>query len=82
MLVEGVVIVFSILLAFGIDAWWERRGEAAREREALAALAEDFAAADSVLALRVLAIDSAATAAQAEVEDGPEQPSSYVWFGK
>ena len=25
--VEGVVIVGSILLAFGIDAWWERLGQ-------------------------------------------------------
>lgn len=24
-MLEGVVIVFSILLAFGIDAWWDRR---------------------------------------------------------
>jgi hypothetical protein len=24
-LIEGVVIVDSILLAFGIDAWWEGR---------------------------------------------------------
>ena len=58
------MIVLSILLAFGIDAWWERRGEAQSEREALEALADDFAAADSVLGLRVLAIDSAAAAAQ------------------
>ena len=28
---EGVVIVASILLAFGIDAWWEGRRE--REQE-------------------------------------------------
>jgi len=32
--VEGGVIVGSILLAFGIDAWWERRQE--REREIVA----------------------------------------------
>jgi hypothetical protein len=65
---EGTVIVLSILLAFGIDAWWERWGENQREREALEALADDFAAADSVLALRVLAMDSAATAAQRIVD--------------
>jgi len=62
---EGLVIVTSILLAFAIDAWWDRRGEAARERDALAALAEDFAEADSILAVRVAAIDSGAVAAQA-----------------
>jgi hypothetical protein len=29
--VEGVVIVGSILLAFGIDAWWEERQEGVEE---------------------------------------------------
>jgi len=28
LLVEGVVILVSILLAFGIDAWWEERQDA------------------------------------------------------
>lgn len=64
-MVEGLLIVGSILLAFGIDAWWDRRAERAKEREALEALSEDFAAADSILGIRVLAIDSAAVAAQA-----------------
>ena len=61
---EGTAIVVSILLAFGIQAWWEQRGEHDRERIALEALATDFAAADSILRLRELAIDSAAVAAQ------------------
>jgi len=30
-LVEGAVIVGSILLAFGIEAWWDDRGEAVEE---------------------------------------------------
>ena len=34
-LVEGGVIVGSILLAFAIDAWWEDRSEQALEREFL-----------------------------------------------
>ncbi len=37
--VEGVVIVGSILLAFGLQAWWEGRQERAEERQALEALA-------------------------------------------
>ncbi len=37
-LVEGVVIVGSILLAFGIDAWWKGREE--RRAERLLALLE------------------------------------------
>jgi hypothetical protein len=36
--VEGVVIVGSILLAFGIDAWWEERQERAEETALLLAL--------------------------------------------
>ena len=61
---EAVAIVVSILFAFGIQAWWETRGERERERIALEALAEDFAAADSILQVRALAIDSAADAAR------------------
>ena len=42
-LVEGLVIVVSILLAFGIDAWWEERGDRSAEREALVGLHAEFA---------------------------------------
>jgi hypothetical protein len=36
--VEGVVIVGSILLAFGIDAWWEERQERVQEQEVLSSV--------------------------------------------
>lgn len=36
--VEGFVIVASILLAFGIDAWWEERGEFERLESSLMSL--------------------------------------------
>ena len=39
---EGLVIIISILLAFGIEAWWNERGEHAAEAEALAGLRDDF----------------------------------------
>lgn len=39
---EGVVVVVSILLAFGIDAWWEDRQDRAFEREALRRLQVEF----------------------------------------
>jgi hypothetical protein len=39
---EGVAIVVSILLAFGIQAWWEERQEREEERRILQALSEDF----------------------------------------
>ena len=40
--VEGVVIVGSILLAFGIDAWWDGRQERAAEAELLVRLDDEF----------------------------------------
>ncbi len=39
---EGFVIVLSILLAFGIEAWWSERGERHAEAEALQGLRDDF----------------------------------------
>lgn len=44
LLIEGTVIVSSILLAFGIDALWAQRLLRAEESLALASLEEDFAA--------------------------------------
>lgn len=41
-LVEGTAIVASILLAFGIDAWWDERRERGDEREVLLALKVEF----------------------------------------
>jgi hypothetical protein len=40
--VEGAVIVASILLAFGIDAWWASRQEAQRSHTILEGLREEF----------------------------------------
>ncbi len=52
-LIEGAVIVVSILLAFGIDAWWGGRQEARRETELIDSLRRDMLAtraeADRVL---------------------------------
>lgn len=43
-LAEGVAIVVSILLAFGIQAWWDGRQDRAEEQEMLRGLEVDFAA--------------------------------------
>ena len=48
-IVEGVVIVGSILLAFGIDAAWDSREERVQSRALLQALSEDFEAAGNRL---------------------------------
>jgi hypothetical protein len=42
-LVESAAIVVSILLAFGIDAWWQSHLDRQREREIITALQDDFA---------------------------------------
>jgi hypothetical protein len=42
LLAESVAVVLSILLAFAIDAWWDARQEAGRERDLLDGLRTDF----------------------------------------
>jgi hypothetical protein len=49
LLLEGLVIVASILLAFAIDAAWDERQERAQERRLLEALEDEFAAHPPVL---------------------------------
>ena len=39
---EGAVIIVSILLAFGIDAWWEEHKDRMKEQEILVGLQEEF----------------------------------------
>ena len=48
--VEGVLIVVSILLAFGIDAWWDRNRDDDARRELVAALRAEFLAGSEELA--------------------------------
>jgi len=43
-LAEGVAIVVSILLAFGVQAWWEQRQVRDEEQQALIGLEADFLA--------------------------------------
>jgi hypothetical protein len=40
---EGVAIIVSILIAFGIDAWWDARQDREREVTLLASLRSEFA---------------------------------------
>lgn len=66
MFLEGVVIVGSILVAFGIDAGWSERQERAHERAAIAQLSADFAVNAARLDT-VRAIHEAALAASYEI---------------
>ena len=52
-LAEGTAIVVSILLAFGIQAGWERRQEGDDASRALEALRQDFTANRDTLSLLV-----------------------------
>ena len=42
LVVEAAAIVVSILLAFGIDAWWDARNDVVEEREILIGLEIEF----------------------------------------
>jgi hypothetical protein len=46
---EGAAIVISILLAFAIDAWWDKRAERNQEAALLASLHADFQASQAHL---------------------------------
>jgi len=46
MLLEGVVILVSILLALGADAWWQERVDRAEERVILLALRDELSGND------------------------------------
>lgn len=54
LLLEGSAIVLSILIAFGLDAAWEERGERVREREAIERLTDEF----EVVQTRLITLDS------------------------
>jgi hypothetical protein len=48
-LVEGALIVGSILIAFWIDAWWDRTQDQAQAESLLISLLDDFDAAETLL---------------------------------
>lgn len=72
--VEGVVIVGSILLAFGLQAWWEGRDDAIRRRAVIEGLRGDFMATradlDRVSAFHQRSLSSAGALMELG-EDGP-----------
>ena len=48
-LIEGAAIVVSILLAFGIDAWWEARSDQSRTEQLLQALEAEWSSELNVI---------------------------------
>jgi len=63
-LMEGAVIVGSILLAFLIQAWWDESRDRAEERQALGALASEFRDALVLLERQSLLTDSIVAAVE------------------
>lgn len=63
--IEGIVIVFSILLAFGIDAAWDARQERIRRAELIEALQRDLWTTGERLASSLARGDSLRARAQA-----------------
>ena len=71
---EGLAIVVSILLAFGIQAWWEERDDAIRRLAVLEGLRGDFVATredfDRVSAFHQVSLSAAGSLMELG-EDGP-----------
>jgi len=74
-LLEGLVIVVSILVAFGLDATWARYGEAQAERDILRSLHDEFEDARSRIEGAIAEAHSS-LAATAKLMDhlGPSPP--------
>jgi len=69
---EMAVVVTSILLAFGIDAAWEARGERADERAALEALLQEMTSNRDALERIISVHDSASARVGAWLRTSPE----------
>ena len=75
--VEGVVIVGSILLAFGIQAWWDGRQDELQLRRGLAGVLEELSAVATVMefdgALRQRALSNTEALQSLVQEEGVSQ---------
>ncbi len=65
LMLEGVVIVISILLAFAIDAWWDERQAAERDSERLVRVQSELRLNSEMLQQRISFLDRAATSVYA-----------------
>ena len=80
--VEGIVIVVSILLAFGIDAWWNDSQARDRERSYLVSLQQEFTLAleETSSFRRQRALHAAeALIGQAQGAERAPLDSLYLW---
>ncbi len=85
--IEGLVIILSILMAFGIDAWWSARQARVEEREAIAQLATDFrsnaARLDTIRSMHEAALEASyeilARAGMRGEPRGDQRTAELVW---
>ncbi len=81
--VEGVVIVGSILLAFGIDAWWDGVQEREEERELLVGLRLEFLENREILRESLALVDGGVAHLRRFLKLTPDQaaqiPSDSAW---
>ncbi len=81
--VEGVVIVGSILLAFGIEAWWDERQERREETELLLGLRQEFIENQVILGASLALVEEGVADLRRFVVLTPDQaaqiPSDSAW---
>lgn len=75
---EGLTIVVGILMAFGIDAWWDDRSAAAAERALLGDVVEELGDILRVLELAGAAHEIHRESAQRLIADGSELPEDEL----
>jgi hypothetical protein len=76
------VVVAGILIAFSLDAWWQRRSDGEAQRVHLQALAEDFRANHEALETLIIAEDRIAESSLGLLEVSDKQNSvgpDSVW---
>jgi len=83
-LAEGFAIVVSILLAFGIQAWWEERQERIEEREILVGLRDELSEIRDVIDEDLRDAGSAQSLLRAFISMSPEEaarmPNDSAYF--
>lgn len=81
LLLEGLVIVASILLAFGLEAWWDYRNERKAEAVVLQNLLEEFVAAGTELDFYLgldRRVEEAASTTLAALQEARDEGREFV----
>lgn len=87
LVLEGIVVVGSILIAFVLDAWWEERALQADLRGELSSVGQEVAGNQDLVAFEITRLERAITAAEVTVDrlyarrESPTAliPDSILW---